>query len=359
MSVIEGAIARGDRRLGFVIEKAHSFGCKLDGWSEHFRYDLWEKAFRESGLSIDFYTTRQREISEKLPWDHIDSRVDREFLKRELALSMQGKLTPDCRISGCHGCGVCDNREIKNNPYYQPGSPFTFLKKGIYRPFYQTNRDSKVFRRFRIQFSKVQEARFLSHLELYSVILRALRRAEVPLRFSLGHHPLPKVTFGPALPLGIESHAEFMEFEISGFPVEKEMFARINRELPNGISIINFQQIPLNAPSLFQSVKGFKYLIELNGIGKRLSETEIEEKVKAFMEMKEVVISRITPEIKKKINVRSFVEDLEVIDSRTLKLSLRFDQNGSVRPTEVIKKVFDLDDLHVRFLRILKTSVSF
>jgi len=91
----------------------------------------------------------------------------------------------------------------------------------------------------RIQIAKVEDARFLSHLELYSAILRAMRRSEIPFRFSKGHHPLPKITFSPALPLGIESQAEYIDLEVFGFLKENQMVSKINDELPKGISIIN------------------------------------------------------------------------------------------------------------------------
>jgi len=99
--------------------------------------------------------------------------------------------------------------------------------------------------------------------------------------------------------------------------------------------------------------------VELDGIRGWLSEREIHERIRNFMETKEVFISRITPELEKRINVRQFVENLELIGKENLKLTLRFDQEGSIKPTEVIQKLFDLSDSQTRLLRILKTSVSF
>ena len=104
-SIIEAVLARGDRRLSALLQEAWSLGCRFDGWSEHFRYPLWEKAFENTGLSMDFYAARTRSYGEILPWDHIDSAVTKEFLIRENEEALKEALTPDCRL-GCTACGV-------------------------------------------------------------------------------------------------------------------------------------------------------------------------------------------------------------------------------------------------------------
>jgi hypothetical protein len=106
-SVLEGAIARGDRRLAKVIESAWKKGCKFDAWSESFRFELWKEAFEENGLSVEFYANRARDQDEVFPWSHIDCGVDREFLWGEHQRSMRAERTPDCRVAGCTDCGVC------------------------------------------------------------------------------------------------------------------------------------------------------------------------------------------------------------------------------------------------------------
>ncbi len=107
MSVLEGAIARGDRRLGQVIESAWRKGCKFDAWSEWFRFELWKEAFEEHGLSIEFYANRTRDKEEILPWSHINCGVDPEFLWCEHQRAIQAKTTPDCRVAECTECGAC------------------------------------------------------------------------------------------------------------------------------------------------------------------------------------------------------------------------------------------------------------
>lgn len=105
LSEIEACFAVGDRRLSKVLYRAWEKGCCLDGWTEMFRYDLWQEAFEECGMSIDFYAHRKRELNEVLPWDHIDSGISKEFLKHEYEKALAGKTTKDCR-EGCNGCGL-------------------------------------------------------------------------------------------------------------------------------------------------------------------------------------------------------------------------------------------------------------
>ena len=105
LSRLEAGFARGDRRLGPVLEKAVSLGARLDGWDEYFRPDLWERAFRDCGVDPEFYTTRGYGEEECLPWDIIDVGVSKGFLLRERRRAYRGLVTPDCR-QGCAGCGA-------------------------------------------------------------------------------------------------------------------------------------------------------------------------------------------------------------------------------------------------------------
>ena len=105
MTILEGVLARGDRRLGPVILKAYQKGALFDAWSEMFRFDLWKEAFAESGVDPDFYTLRERPDDEIFPWDFIDAGVTRSFLLREWKQSAKETVTPNCR-QRCSGCGI-------------------------------------------------------------------------------------------------------------------------------------------------------------------------------------------------------------------------------------------------------------
>ena len=105
VTVLEGFLARGDRRCADVILSAYRKGALYDAWSETFRYDLWKETFRETGVSLEFYTMRERSTEEILPWDFIDAGVSKDFLKREWKNAREEKVTPNCRQQ-CSGCGA-------------------------------------------------------------------------------------------------------------------------------------------------------------------------------------------------------------------------------------------------------------
>ena len=105
VTVLEGFLARGDRRCSKVILKAYEKGALYDAWSENFHYDIWKEAFKETGVDIEFYTLRERSTDEILPWDFIDAGVTKKFLIREWEQAKAETVTPNCRQK-CAGCGV-------------------------------------------------------------------------------------------------------------------------------------------------------------------------------------------------------------------------------------------------------------
>ena len=105
ISFIEAVFARGDRRLGEALERAWRLGCRFDGWSDQFRYDLWLRSFEETSIDPNFYATRERAVDEVFPWDHLDCGVTKQYLLREWEKARKGECTPDCR-KGCTGCGM-------------------------------------------------------------------------------------------------------------------------------------------------------------------------------------------------------------------------------------------------------------
>ncbi len=104
-SVLEGVLARGDRRLSQVLLKVYQKGCFYDAWSEYFRNDVWMETFEECGLSVDFYSSRERDLDERFPWDFIDCGVTKEFLKREWLKAQNEQISENCKLK-CQGCGA-------------------------------------------------------------------------------------------------------------------------------------------------------------------------------------------------------------------------------------------------------------
>jgi len=105
VTVLEGVFARGDRKVGKVIEEAYRLGCLYDSWSESFDNEKWMQAFANTGVDIEFYTMRKRSMDELFPWDFIDIGVTKNFLKKEWERAMNAQVTPNCRMQ-CSGCGA-------------------------------------------------------------------------------------------------------------------------------------------------------------------------------------------------------------------------------------------------------------
>jgi hypothetical protein len=115
--IIEGLLSRGDRRVGRVIEAVWRDGGRFDGWSEHFSYDRWvtacQVALAGTPVDLDWYTTREREYTEVLPWDHLDSGLDKDWLWQDWQDAMSEYEQDDCRWTPCFDCGVCPSMDTE------------------------------------------------------------------------------------------------------------------------------------------------------------------------------------------------------------------------------------------------------
>ncbi|MBF8187794.1 TIGR03960 family B12-binding radical SAM protein [Nonomuraea sp. K274] len=128
-SIVEGMLSRGDRRVGAVIRAVWEDGGRFDGWSEHFSYDRWMAAAEKAGVDVDWYTTREREENEVLPWDHLDAGLDREWLWQDWQEAVSGGEVEDCRWTPCYDCGVCPTMgtEIQIGPTGRKLLPLTVV----------------------------------------------------------------------------------------------------------------------------------------------------------------------------------------------------------------------------------------
>lgn len=106
LSFLEAVFSRGDRKLGKVLMLAHGKGCRFDGWNDIFSFEKWLSAFKDAGVSPEFYANRERKTDEIFPWEIIDAGIDREYLLKEREKSKKGITTPDCRFNRCHACGI-------------------------------------------------------------------------------------------------------------------------------------------------------------------------------------------------------------------------------------------------------------
>lgn len=273
LSLLEGVFARGDRRLARVLLEARKLGCRFDGWGEHHDFQKWQQAFERAGIDPEFYL-RRREPREILPWARLDCGVSNDFLLEELKKSHEEILTGDCRDGCCTECGVCDFSEIRMR-LHQPAAGDSIgpadarqvrveeTEKSSVPPEPADSGDSGSAVRMRLRFTKTGAMSLLSHLELLHLFTRAVRRAQVPIRYSLGFHPHPKFSFATALSVGVESWAEYFDMEISAGLDPRNIQESLNAALPEGIRILEAAEIPLRSESLSVLIEAVRYRVFL------------------------------------------------------------------------------------------------
>ncbi|MCF8128633.1 MAG: TIGR03960 family B12-binding radical SAM protein [Deltaproteobacteria bacterium] len=339
LSWLEGIMARGDRKLGEAIVGAWKLGARFDAWSEHFKMAVWEKAFEQSGIKPDFYH-RKREIHEILPWDHIRSGVTKAFLRRELKKAQAEQFTPDCREK-CHECGVCDHENIDPVLYNE----LLFQAKG----FSPEAQDVQPGARFRLTFTKMGNTRHLSHLELGRVLNRAFRRAGLKLAYSQGFHPMPKISFFSALPVGTESMAELAEIEL--IEGANDLKDKINRELPEGIKMTRIEKLSPSEKKL--RLKASRFLITRKG------RTFNEDSLSSFLKSKHFDVVKINKKGEHTIDARSLVKDMRIVSPEQIDLTVRQKDTLTLKPAEIIKGVFSFEKDDLSNMNILKTEQIF
>ncbi len=333
---LEGVFSRGDRRLAPVLLNAYRLGCRLDAWSEQLRLEPWRQAFREAGVDPDFYL-RAREPEEVLPWDHLDSGVSRAFLLRERDLAYQEVESPDCRRAGCQDCGVCDQDQVSLKLQDQGAIPPAAPAPPPASP---------QAARYRLTYSKLGEARWLSHLEMVSTLYRSLRRSGLPLVYSDGFHPLPRVSFQGALPLGVESLAERMEVELTQPTAEAAVTERLNQALPSGLKILGARL--LGGRGSCPRLGSMVYQVESAapvfqpGLAER------------FLGLTEFPVTRRRPKGEREVDLRRLVVTLEVADPCHLELHLKVLDRDNMKAADALAAIFALTEDQTRDLRILK-----
>lgn len=364
MSYLEGIFARGDRRLGSVLMNAYQRGSRFDGWSEHLNYGWWNEVLQN--IDSDFYITRRRYKDEIFPWNHIDCGVSRDFLWNEYQKGLKAQFTPDCRINICQRCGVCSKEEqtvpaLSSN---ERVDDYNREKEGVMLDgvrYHQLSKDSNTVHRVRVKFAKLGKARFLSHLELVTLFSRAIKRAGIPVRFSEGFHPLPKVVFSPPLPVGVESRAEYVDLEINGNINSDELMRSMNRQLPDWLKVLELREIPLKFPSISDSITKIEYSLFLKGLKDNFvcNFKELDDKLHAFFEMKERYIDVKQKSGISKIDLKPWVEKLQLKDGTSLEMVLKMRGGKTVRPYDVLKGVLGLEEDKGRKIPVVKTKVHF
>ncbi len=333
-SLLEGAFARGDRQLGRVIEEAVRLGCRFDGWTECFDFKKWTAAFQKCGLDAVSYATRTFGPEEELPWDPIKSGVTREFLKREYQRATEERTTENCRVE-CEHCGLgCTNG---GTPSLGRPAASIAANTHVELPALTGRRqpaglpDMSI--RVRMKFTKSGRIRFLSHLDFMTLFHRAVARAKAPIAFSQGYNPHPKLAFGPALPVGMESRTEYLDLEVDAFADLLQITKGLNNALPEGVRILESKVVPKKAPSLSGSISRYTYEVAVAGPHR----DGIEARVKDFMSRSSVIVSK---EGKQK-DIRPCIESITA-EQDSLVCTLVDHEQIKPRMQDVIERLFEI-----------------
>ena len=337
MSWLEGIFSRGDRRLIDVLIEAFRMGARLDAWSEYFNVNLWKEAFKNRGLDPSFYLYRKRSFDEIMPWDHISSGIDRDFFIKEREKAGSGIITSDCRYT-CHKCGVCDYKNLGPVIIKNSGSLDIKDKSDI-------EKVSGKRYLYLIKYIKAGNSRFISHLELNRLFIRAFNRAGISLSFSKGFHPMPKLTFFNALPVGLESLDEVFQVELIDSISEGELKKRLNMELPDGIKILKVEHIKQKV--LKKKIIESSYYIRLDG---RIEMEEIDK----FKNAKKFFMNRKRDDKSIHVDIKPHVLDIRLAIPNGIIIILNESLSPHLRPTEIVSRIFQIDSAQMRGIRVIK-----
>jgi radical SAM family uncharacterized protein/radical SAM-linked protein len=339
LSWLEGIFSRGDRRLISPLIEAWRLGARYDAWKEQLNMDIWKEAFERSGLDPGFYLYRTRSLDEVFPWDHITSGVTKDYLKKEWERAHEGKITPDCRDK-CLECGVCDHKYVDHVLYKDWTPPQVVEKDPVDHP-------EAGKRRYRLIFSKTGNCRYFSHLELVRVFTRAFGRAGLKMVFSKGYHPLPKVSFASALPVGAESLYETADIGLYETIPVREIKERLNRQLPDGLRVNLVEDISLmtHGRALLES----HFQVTINGI--KIDETLIND----FLDSDKFLVIKRSKKGERQVNLRSLVKEMTYTPPHKLHLVIEHVPGPEIRPIRIIQEILHLKDQDLQGIKILKT----
>lgn len=345
VSLLEGLWSRGDRKLSKLLIAAYKKGCVFDGWSDKFNFNLWQTALSDTGTDIKYYTSRKRDLNEALPWSRINTGITTEFLKDELKKAISGSNTGDCRFKDCNNCGVCDFVNIQpevfstavQNPAINPA------KKELYK----TDTDQTFFKKIKISYSKLGYAKYFGHLELANIFMRAIQRAGIIVKFSEGFHPKPKISFDDPLPIGMESENESIYLTVPGNIKPMEIIHNLNQQLPAGITIHNCTLVSGKSNKKADQQKQYLISLQTGAFNKK--------EIDLFLNLTELIITKQNRKGKeRKIDLKKSVSEIEILESKKLKLTLKSGEGKTVRPLEVIKNIFSISKQDLDFASITK-----
>jgi radical SAM family uncharacterized protein/radical SAM-linked protein len=321
-SLLEAVFSRGGSECAPLLEEAWRLGCRFDGWSEMFSFDTWLHAAEKSGMDLYRSAARAYSPDNDLPWDFIDTGITKNFLRSEYSRALRREVTSDCRKI-CSGCGLeCgDNSQKPVKEKYE----LRITNSEFLHTVSPSNKIS-VPTKLRVKFSKTGIMRYLSHNELMTTILRAVRRADLPVAYSAGFHPHPKISFGPALAAGIEGLHEYFDIELTVLMNVPDFLKKLNRELPGGLEALHAILIQREERALNDFISRYEYEVFID--------KGMDKQIKSFLHQRQHLVSRE----KDTVDIRLMVEKAD-ISGDSLHLVLVDTDSAKVRLFEILKEM--------------------
>ncbi len=328
-SLMEGVFSRGDRRLGKVIELAFRKGARFDGWSDYFNYSLWQESFKETGIAPEDYL-RRRSKTEVLPWEHIYPELSKDFLLKESQNASSQKTTDDCR-ENCIGCGVCSD---KVSHAFAGIAPLVLGKSETVSGINEKTQ------RIRIRLSRKGILKWISHLDMQRTLERALRRSGIPMSYTEGFHPRPRLSFAIPLPLGYTSDADWMDIFLYREINPELVKQALQNCLPEGLDVQEAKEVHISDKTLTSDSIKITYLIVLPTVEDPAKDYKVI--LEDFQGFGEISIVRKN----KTFDARQLITRLEpeiTRDRCQVYLDVLLKPTGSVKPDEIIRELLGRD----------------
>lgn len=274
VSLIEAVLTRGDDSLCSYVEALYQKGCYLDAWGECFKKDVWFETAKELGIDLNALAQRQFSLDEVLPWDFIDTGINKEWFveeyKKAFAVNENSPhIVPTCQQQ-CVNCGVCTNfkvHKVMAKPFVASEKAQELAKK-IAIP---TNpalapQDVKETFRYRVKLTKTGILRYFSHLDWQNTFFKSITRSDLKVAFSYGYNPTMKISMGVALPLFCESLTELVDIELWEDVSPEFVKDELQKVLPKESQIVSVEKINKSVPSIDQIACWAEYKIKIADI---------------------------------------------------------------------------------------------
>lgn len=351
---LEGIYTRADRRAADLLEAAWRKGCRFDAWDEHLRIDLWREAIAEIGWDVA-RELRERDPQERLPWDHIDVLIPKSWFQEDWQRAMELKHAQDCRHRKCNKCGVIDVERDLCASMLRTSIEGRKPEAAWTRKPVERRPPPAPAQKLWIRIGRTGTARYLSHLETNTAWLRALRRAQAPMAYSQGFHPMPRVSYSAALPTGEESLGEYMEVLLTERVDPAGLVSRLQATLPAGFEALAAEEVALNSPSVMSLATGARYRLRFPTVDPALGE-----RVAAIRDAESLVIERRAKQstgrrrvekVMKPIDIRPMIHAIEAVDERTVDLVV-VDVDGKPGKAREIIPMLTADPELVRVVKV-------